>query len=190
MNLFIDTSNWNLILILEQDNLILDQVVVRNTKKVSDLLLVNIQSLFAKNQLTIQDIKRFYLTTGPGSYTGERVGLTFVKTLKVINPTYEVYLINSLAYQAGKGKKVSLLDARGGKFYLGIYDNQQPLVAEQVIATDGLTKLLATEVYQDFQVVQDYQDCDFSQHYLTLKPNFQLTNDLELLTPTYLKPFL
>lgn len=190
MNLFIDTSNWNLILILEQDNLVLDQVIVKNTKKVSDLLVENIQSLLAKHQLTIHNVKRFYLTTGPGSYTGERVGLTFVKTLKVIQPDIEVYLINSLAYQAGMGKKVSVLDARGGKFYLGIYDDQQPLIAEQVITHDALAELMATKIYQDFQVVKDYQDWDFVQHYLALKPNFQLANDPWLLTPTYLKPFL
>ncbi|ATG97590.1 tRNA (adenosine(37)-N6)-threonylcarbamoyltransferase complex dimerization subunit type 1 TsaB [Mesoplasma lactucae] len=191
MNLFIDTSNWNLILILEKDNKIIDQFVLKDTKKVSDVFIPNLQEMLKKNNLTIHDITNLYVTTGPGSYTGERVGLTMVKTLKTLNVKYNVYVINSLLYQAGMNKKISLLDARGKKYYLGIYDNAEPQVQEQLISIEDLDKeYLNNEAWSSYQVVKDYQDLDFSANYLALKPKFELIENPELLKPTYLKNFI
>jgi len=184
MNLFIDTTNWNLIILLEKDGQVIDSVIKRNTKKVSDIFISSLNELLSKHQLTLREIEKLYVTTGPGSYTGVRIGLLFVKTLKTIDDHYQTYVINSLAYQAGLAKVVSILDARGQKFFVGVYENGKPLIEEQLMTQTELDTLKAKYL---FPIVADYQDLDFAKNFLELKENFELINDYKNLLPVYLK---
>jgi len=184
MNLFIDTTNWNLIILLEKDGQIVDSVIKRDTKKVSDIFISSLNEFLSKHQLTLKEIENLYVTTGPGSYTGVRIGLLFVKTLKTIDDHYQTYVINSLAYQAGLEKVISVLDARGQKFFVGVYENGKPLIEEQLVTQEELDAIKAK--YQ-FNVVADYQELDFAKNFLALKDSFELIKDYKNLLPLYLK---
>lgn len=188
MKLFIDTCNWRLVLILKKDTEIIDSVQLDNTKRISDIALVQIQTLLSKNYLSLQDIKAFYLTNGPGSYTGVRVGLTIVKTLKTLNQNIKVFLINALAFQAGKGKVISLLDARGDKYYLGVYDNQIPLIKETTISKSEIDNF--KKKYNDFETKVDNSALDYQKMFNELEDKFALIENIEDISPLYIKNFI
>ncbi|AHI52544.1 tRNA (adenosine(37)-N6)-threonylcarbamoyltransferase complex dimerization subunit type 1 TsaB [Spiroplasma culicicola] len=188
MNLFIDTSNNKLIIILEQNNQIIDHLFLDNQTRISDIALEKLHDFLKQNNLTIKDIKDFYLTVGPGSYTGVRVAVTIIKTLKTIDNSINVYTISSLAFQAGAKSAISLLDARGNKFYMGIYKNKECIIVDQLIPTDYLENF--TDEFQGFDVLKDYNGIDFNENFLNLKANFKLVNDIEEIEPQYIKHFI
>lgn len=185
MNLFVDTSNWNLIILLEQDDKIVDSFIKKGTKKVSDIMVDSIKKLLKKNNITIKDIKRIYVTTGPGSYTGVRIALTMARTLKTLDNSYEVFTIDSLLYQAGMNKAISILDARGKKDYIAVYENGISVLEPDIVLQSEVSK--TEKMYPDFKVVKDYEGLDFEKNYLGLKPKFTLVDNVEDLKPIYLK---
>ncbi|AVN60500.1 tRNA (adenosine(37)-N6)-threonylcarbamoyltransferase complex dimerization subunit type 1 TsaB [Mesoplasma entomophilum] len=188
MKLFIDTCNWKLVLILKKDDQIVDSLILPDTKKVSDIVLSTITMLLSKNNLKINDIEEFYLTNGPGSYTGVRVGLTIVKTLKTLNNEIKVYLMNSLAFQASNDKIISVLDARGNKYYLGVYENQKPLIKETVVSLEELEDIKKT--YNDFIIKKDNESVDYLETFNLLEDKFILVNEIEEISPLYIKNFI
>ncbi|WP_434335974.1 tRNA (adenosine(37)-N6)-threonylcarbamoyltransferase complex dimerization subunit type 1 TsaB [Mycoplasma capricolum subsp. capricolum] len=187
MNLFIDTTNWKLIYILEKDDQIIDSLIILNNKKLSDIAILKLNEFLLKNKLTIKDLKAFYLTIGPGSYTGVRVGLTIVKTLKVLNNNFEVFIINSLLYQAGLNNVISCIDARSNKYYISVYNNAKQLLDISLIEQNQIDDLLFK--YKDFKLVNDYQ-FDYIKHYLDLKKFFINIKDDNQLNPLYIKSFI
>ncbi|QGS51622.1 tRNA (adenosine(37)-N6)-threonylcarbamoyltransferase complex dimerization subunit type 1 TsaB [Spiroplasma tabanidicola] len=188
MNLFIDTSNNNLILILEKDNNVIDSFVEKNQTRLSDIVLIEINKLLKKHDLTLRNIEKFYITKGPGSYTGVRLAITIVKTLKTVNNSFRVYAISSLAYQAGSSDCVSLLDAKGQKSYVGVYQNKRNIIVDQLLPDEYICDFCKN--YKDFALIKDYYEIDFVKNYLDLKEKFELIEDIDNLEPVYIKNFI
>ncbi len=98
------------------------------------------------HSLTKQRIDAFAVVSGPGSFTGLRVGLAVIKALAEIlqKPIAAVSLLEAVAQAAGTdGRVVAALDAGRGEIYAGIYDvanGRATRVSERLITT---TELLA-----------------------------------------------
>ncbi|KAF5276146.1 hypothetical protein FQR65_LT16464 [Abscondita terminalis] len=107
----------------EKDNCIIDSYFENDLLKVSDIFSKAAKSFLEKNKLNLIDIKNFYVIKGPGSYTGVRVGLTFVKTIMAINPNIGVYELSSLHFLAGLEKAITVIDAKSNQSYVGVYEN-------------------------------------------------------------------
>ncbi|AOG60120.1 tRNA threonylcarbamoyladenosine biosynthesis protein TsaB [Spiroplasma helicoides] len=188
MNLFIDTSNGYLILILEKENKVIDNIILAKQLRVSDIALEQIDNLLKRNNLSIKEINSIYATKGPGSYTGVRVAITIAKTLKSIDSRYNIYLISSLAYQAGESDCISMLDAKGEKSYLGIYSKKSCVIADQLLPNDYIDDFCSG--FPNFIKKQDYQEMDFLNNYISLKDKFELIEDIEKVEPFYIKHFI
>lgn len=188
MNLFIDTTNWSLIYLLEKNDQIIASYEKRDIKKISDVAIDELKLFLAREKMTVRDIKNIYVTTGPGSYTGVRIGLAVAKTLKTLNNDYNVFVANSLMFQAGDQPAISLLDARGNKTYIGIYENSQPLIIETVIDNDKLLSII--KQYPKMKIFKDYEEISFSDNYLKLKSKFEEVKNIADLNPVYIKSFL
>jgi tRNA threonylcarbamoyladenosine biosynthesis protein TsaB len=88
-------------------------------------LIPQISELLAKHKLTKEDIDALAVVSGPGSFTGLRVGLAAIKALAEIlkKPIAAVSLLESIAVSAGcEGRMLAVLDAGRGEIYCGEYE--------------------------------------------------------------------
>ena len=72
------------------------------------------------------DVKRIYVGYGPGSFTGVRIGLTIAKTY-AYTLNIKLVPISSLQILAStieEDEIVSLIDARRGYVFAGVYDKE------------------------------------------------------------------
>jgi tRNA threonylcarbamoyladenosine biosynthesis protein TsaB len=88
-------------------------------------LIPQISALLSKQGFTKQDIGGFAVASGPGSFTGLRVGLAAIKALAEIlhKPIAAVSLLEAVARSAKSGGRVlAALDAGRGEVYVGDYE--------------------------------------------------------------------
>ncbi|HEV2470419.1 MAG TPA: tRNA (adenosine(37)-N6)-threonylcarbamoyltransferase complex dimerization subunit type 1 TsaB [Candidatus Sulfotelmatobacter sp.] len=100
-------------------------------------LVPQIAGLLAKHGFNKTQIDAFIVVSGPGSFTGLRVGLAAIKALAEIltKPIVAVSLLEVLA-SAGNGKVFAAIDAGRGEMYAGEYDmadRTRSLIREQLL---------------------------------------------------------
>lgn len=87
-------------------------------------LVPQIAMLLAKHALSRGDVDAFVVVSGPGSFTGLRVGLAAIKALAEIlhKPIVPVSLLEVIALASHReGRVVAALDAGRGEVYAGEY---------------------------------------------------------------------
>jgi tRNA threonylcarbamoyladenosine biosynthesis protein TsaB len=125
-------------------------------------LVPQIATLLAKHGFTKADIGGFAVVSGPGSFTGVRVGLAAIKALAEVleKPIAAVSLLEAVAVSSGSpGRMIAVLDAGRGEVYVGEYDvhgDDADLLQERLLSR---TKLLqagmgATVVTADHAVAE------------------------------------
>ena len=113
-------------------------------------LVPQIASLLAKHNLKKEDIDAFAVASGPGSFTGLRVGLAAIKALAEVlhKPIAAVSRLEAVARSANvNGTVVAVLDAGRGELYSGIYaveKNGSRLEAEQLLTMPELIGVAST----------------------------------------------
>lgn len=191
--LFIDTSTSHLII----STIINDEIVSYYDEEIingmSEHVLLKIEEQFNLNNLKASSIDAIFVSDGPGSFTGIRVGLTIAKVyawslnIKVINISSLEVLATT---KSTKKYLVPLIDARRGFVFSGIYDRDL-----NVIFKDSYISIseLKEKVNDDYELIS-YDDFDFN----TIKPNIDILkiikkheNDKGInphkLNPNYLK---
>ena len=81
IHLFIDTSiSYPTIAIVKDDNIIycFHEHIEKN---MSTMILPIINEGLMKNNLSVKDIDKLFVVTGPGSFTGIRIGVAIAKTI-------------------------------------------------------------------------------------------------------------
>ncbi len=88
-------------------------------------------------------VDAFAISIGPGSFTGLRVGLAFLKGVALVydRPVIAISTLEALAHQAGGGPTLAVLDARGGEVFAGLFGVEPSPVPEGVYATQALAAL-------------------------------------------------
>jgi len=116
-------------------------------------LVPQIAALLAKHRATKQDIAAFAVVSGPGSFTGLRIGLAAVKALAEVlqKPIAAVSLLEAVALGGtSRGTVMAALDAGRAEVYVGEYEvasdakriNETMMTqAELVTAAKGRTVL-------------------------------------------------
>jgi len=87
-------------------------------------LVPQIAALLAKHGLSKNDIGAFAVASGPGSFTGVRVGLAAIKAFAEIlqKPIAAISLLEAVARSGqDRGRVIAALDAGRGDVYAGIY---------------------------------------------------------------------
>lgn len=87
-------------------------------------LVPQIAALLAKYGFSKRDIDVFVVVSGPGSFTGLRVGLAAIKALAEIlqKPIVPVSLLEAMSCAGKRGKAVAALDGGRGEIFVGEYE--------------------------------------------------------------------
>lgn len=105
-------------------------------------LVPQIATLLAKHAFSKADLDAFIVVSGPGSFTGLRVGLAAIKALAEIlhKPVVPVSLLEVIALASHRaGKIFAALDAGRGEVYAGEYEvagQSARLCGERVLTKD------------------------------------------------------
>ena len=117
----IDSSIPQASVALLKDGKVLNQAEVGTNATASNQVLFLIDKILTTSGVNLQDLDGFCLTTGPGSFTGLRVGASILKgmLLATSKPFVKIDTLEALALQAmPTGNKVcAILDARKKEVY-------------------------------------------------------------------------
>ncbi len=190
-SLFLDTSTKYLCIGIAKDNKIIYKYQQEAIKKQSELAIPYLSKCLTLNNLTPNDINEIVVTIGPGSFTGIRIGLTIAKVLASIRKI-PLKAISSLNAYASVGKKIVLLDARSNRSYVGIYDNNKPIIQECVLELKDVLELI--KKYPDYDVVLDAflvgktsEDIDVIDNMNRISMQVEPVKNVDTLVPIYLK---
>jgi len=92
--------------------------------KIDDLLCI-LEMLLQETGLKTENIEKYVVVNGPGSYAGIRIGLSLIKTLALVNnrPVVTVNLLELMAYEHKlyPGLIVVAVDSRKDEVNFGMY---------------------------------------------------------------------
>jgi len=128
------TSEFGSLALLEGTRLI-EEVPLHAPGGFGHILYGHLDRLLARHGWRIQGVDCFASASGPGSFTGVRVGLAAVKGLAEATgkPVVAVSNLRALAWFGSAALRATVLDARRGEIYGAVYNQRfEPVRPEQV----------------------------------------------------------
>lgn len=123
--LAIDTSSSVAAVAVSRDGVLLGEYTLNNGLTHSQRLLPMVDELLKSLNMTIKDIDAFACSTGPGSFTGLRIGIASVKGFAFAEnkPCVSVSGLEAMAYNHIHTDYIicPLMDARAGQVYNATY---------------------------------------------------------------------
>lgn len=182
--LFINSATANLVVAIINNGKIAYIYDNNDGNDTSSKMMPVLDEAFKKSELKPKDIDKIFVVTGPGSFTGIRVGLTVAKVM-AYSLNIPIIPISSLEVMVSGNGGTALINARRGYVFAGSYDsNLNSLYHDSyVLMNDHLLKPYVS-----------YDSFDFE----TIKPNIDIlkvvkkhVNDKDvnphLIKPNYLK---
>lgn len=186
LTLIIDTSHKYLVVALADEKGLIIEKQDELKQKQSEFLLPYINDIFTESKLNKKDITNIVVTDGPGSYTGMRIALTFVKTLSIAMPKIEVYTINTLLSLAGLNKGFAFIDARSKRIF-GAYVDNGVVSDEKIYQLDEVLDI-SLPLYGDTHLFElGEPEISIAQNILDLKDSWKSVEKIDLLVPRYVK---
>src|SRR6185437_13906137 len=133
-------------------------------------LVPQIATLLENHNRTKRDIDVFAVVSGPGSFTGLRVGLAAIKALAEIlqKPIVAVSLLEAVAVATGKSARiVAALDAGRGEIYAGSYDVRDggaTLISEHLLAVQELAQISGEIATSDEKLAEQLRHSHHNLH--------------------------
>lgn len=146
LTLAVDTTVEFGSIVLADSQDTIEEVPVHAPDGFSGVLFGQIESLLARRNIALQDIGLFAAASGPGSFTGVRIGLAAAKGLGEVlgKPVVAVSSLEALAGFGGAPLRVAVIDARRGEVYAGAFDSAgRAVLPESVLSFPALLGLLA-----------------------------------------------
>lgn len=134
--LSIDTSSHNSSISVLEDENILAEFNFTSSKDLSATLIPNIDFILGNLTLAISEIDIFGIASGPGFFTGIRVGLSTLKGLLFGRgaPIVPVSALKALSLKASSGQSeiTPLIDARRNEVYTATYSFRDGEIEEKI----------------------------------------------------------
>jgi tRNA threonylcarbamoyladenosine biosynthesis protein TsaB len=113
-----------------------DEVALHSPEGFAHVLFGEIEALLARHSIGITAVDVFASATGPGSFTGVRVGLAAVKGLAEAagRPAIGVSNLQALAAFGTRPLRAVVMDARRGEVYGGLYDAALRPLQPEIVA--------------------------------------------------------
>jgi tRNA threonylcarbamoyladenosine biosynthesis protein TsaB len=115
---------------------IVEEVALHAPDGFAHVIYQHLGSLLERQNIRIQAIDCFASASGPGSFTGVRVGLACIKGLAEScgKPAIAVSNLQAIASYGNGMVRAPLLDARRNQVYAGLYDSSGTPLAAEVVA--------------------------------------------------------
>jgi tRNA threonylcarbamoyladenosine biosynthesis protein TsaB len=114
---------------------VVEEGALHSPEGFAHILFGQIGELLVRHGLSLRDIDAFASASGPGSFTGVRVGLAAVKGLAEAAGRRVVAVSNlqALAWFGTRALRATVMDARRGQVYGAVYDAALEPVCEEVV---------------------------------------------------------
>jgi tRNA threonylcarbamoyladenosine biosynthesis protein TsaB len=114
---------------------VIEEVPIHSPEGFAHILFDEIHGLLARHGMTLRDIDVFASASGPGSFTGVRIGLTAAKGLAeaVKRRVVAVSNLEALAWFGTRALRAPIIDARRGEIYGAVFDAALRPVRDEVV---------------------------------------------------------
>ncbi len=149
-SILLDSSNTSLTVGLAKDDILLESISYEAWQTQSEHMIPELDKLLDKYEVARNQISDVVVAIGPGSYTGVRIAITIAKTIAAVLPV-KVYAISSLRCQKdGKNPSICVINARSGRSYFGVYEDDKVLVEDMILTNDKVQEYISE--HPDFVV--------------------------------------
>ncbi|WP_033161057.1 tRNA (adenosine(37)-N6)-threonylcarbamoyltransferase complex dimerization subunit type 1 TsaB [[Mycoplasma] collis] len=172
MNIFFDSCNEDLIIALfDEEFKLIDFIIKKNLKQKAEILADLFLELLNSNKLKAFNIKNFYLNLGPGSFTGVRIGLVFIRTIVQITNAkiYSTNTFNLLSFD-NQEKKEYLIDAKGNTSYQAFAKNGKLHSEIKIINKKTENNFNFQNLLNNFQNLVENNVFKLEKNVLNIKP--------------------
>ncbi|MCM1370822.1 MAG: tRNA (adenosine(37)-N6)-threonylcarbamoyltransferase complex dimerization subunit type 1 TsaB [Clostridium sp.] len=158
--LLIDTCTSNLVVSIINDNTIEYLFNSKVDSELSSMFIPIINGAFKKCSIRPNDIDKVFVSNGPGSFTGIRIGLAFAKTFCwALNKDLIFFTSLELIATSSNNNCLSLIDARRGYVYRGFYDsNLNKLSNEKYISIAEVVNEIETYNNLDYYSYDSFEN--------------------------------
>lgn len=135
MILSIDTtSEFGSIALTDGDRTV-EEMLLHSPDGFGHVLFGQLERLLTRHDVTLEQLDCFASASGPGSFTGVRVGLAAAKGLAESTGKHVVAVSNlrALAWFGSLPLRATVLDARRGEVYGAVYDDRLNVVATEAV---------------------------------------------------------
>jgi len=180
--LAVDTSSTVAAVAVIDNTKLLGEYVLNRRMTHSQTLMPIIKELAQRLEFSLGDIDIFAASTGPGSFTGLRIGVTTIKAIAyaVKKPVVSVPTLDALAYNIPMTEDIicPIMDARNNQVFTAVYENKQDKqvkiteymglpVAELVELLNGKNRNVvftgdAVNIHRDFLKEKLLEKCRFA----------------------------
>ena len=128
------TAEFGSIAICEQDRVV-EEVLLHSPDGFAHVFYAELERLLERHGARVQEMECFAAASGPGSFTGVRVGLAAVKGLAFATGKRVVPVSNlqALAWFGSAPLRATVLDARRGEIYGAVYNERLEIVAPETV---------------------------------------------------------
>lgn len=130
MTLAIDITTAQGSLALTRNGHLLEEFTLEAPTGYGEIIFAAIDGLLKRHSVTIQDVNLIAVATGPGTFTGVRMGLTLAQGLaEALNiPVCGVSNLKALAHTGTGPQRAPVLDARRGQHYTAVYSDSGEII--------------------------------------------------------------
>jgi tRNA threonylcarbamoyladenosine biosynthesis protein TsaB len=157
--LALDTTSDFGSLAVRRDGQTLAELALHSAEGSAHLIFPAIEETLRLAQVRLADIDCFAAASGPGSFTGVRVGLTVVKGLAEARgkPVAGISNLRALSWFGRRPLRAAVIDARRGDIYTAVYDSDLQVVSDEVVLPRAVWLEKAAE-HPEYEIISQRGD--------------------------------
>lgn len=139
----LDSSNTSLSVGIAKEDVLIDSVSYEAWQEQSEHMIPELNCLLDKHGINREEISGVIVSNGPGSYTGVRIAITIAKVLATALKC-ALFEVSSLrVLKCGNKPSICLINARSGRSYIGVYEGEKVILADQIMSNEDVLKYIA-----------------------------------------------